>query len=183
MRSNALISVFDKTNLKEICSVLKKYDIGIISTGSTSKTIKKLGFSCKEVSKLTKFKEILDGRVKTLHPKIHASLLFNRNKLEHQKTFQELNVPIIDFIIVNLYPFSKIKENSDSRKKIEMIDIGGASIIRSGSKNYEFVTTISSKKYYKSFIKELSKNKGKTTLDYRKKMARENFKLTRQLIT
>ena len=178
LNSNALISVYDKTSLKEICSTLTKFNIGIISTGATSKKIKSLGFSCKEISNLTKFKDILEGRVKTLDPKIHSSILFKRNDITHEKAFKELNFPKIDFVIVNFYPFSKISDKESVTKKIEMIDIGGPSMIRSASKNYEYVTTISNKKYYKSLIKELENNNGKTTLAFRKKMAKLNFKLT-----
>ena len=103
----ALISLYDKKNIKKICQVLNKFNIGIISTSSTAKYISKLGFPCKSVSSLTKFKEVLDGRVKTLHPKIHASLLFNRDNNSHSKSFKKMKFPQIDFLIVNFYPFQK----------------------------------------------------------------------------
>ncbi|MDB2349347.1 bifunctional phosphoribosylaminoimidazolecarboxamide formyltransferase/IMP cyclohydrolase [Alphaproteobacteria bacterium] len=178
MKRNALISVYDKSSLDKICSVLNKFNIGIISTGATAKKIISLGYKCKEISNLTKFKEILDGRVKTLNPKLHASILFKRNDPEHLKTFEKLKFPIIDFVIVNFYPFIKISNKEITEKKIEMIDIGGPSMIRSASKNFASVTTISDKKFYGSLINELIKNKGVTSLAFRKKMAEENFKLT-----
>ena len=178
LKSNALISVYDKSNLKKLCTSLTKHNIGIISTGATAKKIRALGFQCKEISHLTKFKEILDGRVKTLNPKIHASILFKRNSINHIETFKKLRFPKIDYVIVNFYPFSKIPEKEGSDKKIEMIDIGGPSMIRSASKNFYYVTTICEKKYYNSLIKELNKNNGKTTLTFRKRMAEKNFKLT-----
>ncbi len=178
MKRNALISVYDKSSLEKICNVLNKFNIGIISTGATAKKIISLGHHCKEISNLTRFKEILDGRVKTLNPKIHASILYKRNNPEHKKTFKKLHFPIIDFVIVNFYPFTKISDNEITEKKIEMIDIGGPSMIRSASKNFESVTTICHKKFYNSLIKELIKNKGTTTLAFRKKMAKYNFKLT-----
>ena len=178
LESNALISVYDKSNLNIICKVLNKYNINIISSGSTAKKINSLGYKCKEVSKLTKFREILDGRVKTLHPKIYSSILFERDNLKHQKTFKDLNFPKIDYVIVNFYPFTKILKNKNIDKIIEMIDIGGPSIIRSASKNFKFITAISSTKYYGSFIKELEKNNGKTKISFRKKMAEQNFKST-----
>ncbi len=178
MKKNALISVYDKTSLNKICNILDKYNIGIISTGATAKKIISLGFPCKEISNLTKFKEILDGRVKTLNPKIHASILYKRKNLEHEKTFKQLNFPIIDIVIVNFYPFTKISDKENPEKKIEMIDIGGPAMIRSASKNFESITTICDKKYYEPLIKELTKHKGETSLGFRKKMAEKNFKLT-----
>ena len=107
MKRNALISVYDKSYLNKICHVLNKFNIGIISTGATAKKIISLGFACEEISNLTKFKEILNGRVKTLNPKLHASILYKRNNSVHLKTFKKLNFPNIDFVIVNFYPFTK----------------------------------------------------------------------------
>ncbi len=179
LERNALISVYDKSYLKGLCSVFKKFNIGIISTGATAKKINSLGFECKKISDLTKFKEILDGRVKTLNPKIHASLLYKRNNNMHEEVFKKLKFPRIDFVIVNFYPFSKISnKNNNNEKKIEMIDIGGPAMIRSASKNFESITTISEKKFYKILIKNLENNNGQTTLTFRKKMAIRNFKLT-----
>ena len=117
MKRNALISVYDKSSLSKICEVLNKYNIGIISTGATAKKIKSLGYKCNEVSNLTKSKEILDGRVKTLNPKLHSSILYKRNNPKHVKTFKKLNFPIIDFVIVNFYPFTKISNKEMPEKK------------------------------------------------------------------
>jgi phosphoribosylaminoimidazolecarboxamide formyltransferase / IMP cyclohydrolase len=178
MKRNALISVYDKSSLKKICYVLNKFNIGIISTGATAKKIISLGYNCKEISNLTQFREILDGRVKTLNPKLHASILYKRNNPEHEKTFKKLDFPVIDFVIVNFYPFTKISNKEIPEKKIEMIDIGGPAMIRSASKNFASVTTISHKKFYDPLIRELEKNKGVTTLAFRKKMAKSNFKIT-----
>ena len=164
----ALISTFDKSNLKSICHILKKFSIKIISTGMTAKHIRKLGFSCLNVSDLTKTKEILNGRVKTLHPKIHASLLFDRNNPEHIVTFNSLHFPKIDFIISNLYPVKNFINNKNNNKILEMIDIGGPTLLRSAAKNFNSVTTISSPDLYSSFVKEMKINKGSTTLDFRK---------------
>ena len=141
--SYALISVFNKKNLSYLCKNLKEHGIKLISTGSTNKKISELGHKSITVSSLTKFKEILDGRVKTLHPEIHASLLFKRNNKKDVLTFKKLNFPIIDFVIVNLYPFSKtLKKTKDHHKLIEMIDIGGPTMLRSSAKNFESITTI-----------------------------------------
>ena len=180
IKKYALISVFDKKNLKYLCQNLNKQNYLFISTGSTSKKIKSLGFQCLEVSKITKFKEILGGRVKTLNPKIFGSLLFKRDDNIHQKEFKKLNVPKIDLVIVNLYPFSKFIKNKDQSKIIEMIDVGGPSLIRAAGKNYEYVTTITSIKDYVNLIKNLNKNSGNTDIIFRKKMAAKVFKITAQ---
>ncbi|MDC0037556.1 bifunctional phosphoribosylaminoimidazolecarboxamide formyltransferase/IMP cyclohydrolase [Alphaproteobacteria bacterium] len=175
----ALISVFNKINLNFVCKVFKKNNIKIISTGSTSKYIKKIGYNCISVSNLTKFKEILDGRVKTIHPKIHASLLYKRSDKNHVKSFNKLNFPSINFVIVNLYPFEKTiklyKSNND--KAIEMIDIGGPALLRSAAKNYKYVTTVSNPSDYKNLINNMKKN-GQTTMEFRRKMANKVFSTT-----
>ena len=139
---NALISVSNKENLVSLLKTLKKFNINIISSGGTYTYIKKLGYKCTELSKYTGFNEMLDGRVKTLNPKIHASILYKRNNPKHEKTFKKLKFPNIDFVIVNFYPFTKISDKESSENKIEMIDVGGPSMIRSASKNFESVTTI-----------------------------------------
>ena len=113
IKSFALISVFDKSNLDFLCKLFKKYEIGIISSGSTSKKIRSLGYNCFEISKLTKFNEVLDGRVKTLHPNIYISILHNRDNHDHKKTFNKISFPKIDFVIVNLYPFTKYANNKN----------------------------------------------------------------------
>ncbi len=174
----ALISVFNKKNLDIVCEAFKRNNIKIISTGETYKYIKKKGYKCISVSNLTKFKEILDGRVKTLHPKIHASLLYKRSVKNHVKSFNKLNFPSIDFVIVNLYPFEKtIKLHKNNNKAIEMIDIGGPALLRSAAKNYKYVTTVSNPSDYKKLINNMNKN-GNTTLEFRRKMAIKVFATT-----
>ena len=175
----ALISVFDKKKLKLICKKFNEFNIDIISTGSTANQIKKLGFNCELISDLTKFKEILDGRVKTLHPKIYASLLHNRKIKSHLKTFNQMNFPTIDFVIVNLYPFEKIiKTKKTAEKCIEMIDIGGSSLLRAAAKNFKFITVVSSIDDYEKFITNLEFNKGNTNLNFRKDMSYKAFTTT-----
>ena len=177
INSFALVSVYDKKNISLLCNILNKNKIGIISTGSTSKKIKSLGFDCFEISSLTNFNEVLDGRVKTLHHKIYISILHNRNNSNHKKTFIKTNFPKIDYVIVNLYPFSKFT-NKKHEEAIEMIDIGGPTLIRAAAKNYKNVTTICSPNDYKTLKNNIEKNSGKTDLNYRKKMAEKSFKLT-----
>ena len=176
---NALISVSDKENLGDILKVLKKNKVKIISSGGTYKKIKKLGFQCKEVSEYTGFEEMLDGRVKTLHPKIHSGILFKRNKKIHRKQMQEKKFEPIDLVIVNFYPFETvIKKTSNKREIIENIDIGGPSMVRAAAKNAEDVTIITDKQDYSILIKELNKFNGKTTYNFRKRMASKAFSLT-----
>ncbi len=176
---NALISVSDKENLKNLLVVLKKNKINIISSGGTYKLIQKLGFKCKEVSEFTGFDEMLDGRVKTLHPKIHSGILFDRTKSTHINQMKTKQFDPIDLVIVNFYPFENtIKKTSNKKKIIENIDIGGPSLVRAAAKNFNDVTIITSKQDYVDFIKEVKKLKGKTSLSFRKKMASKAYDLT-----
>ena len=172
----ALISVSNKENLEPILRLLKKYKIRIISSGGTFKKIKSLKYECIEVSKFTQSKEILDGRVKTLHPKIHAGILNKRGNKNHFKDLKKNNYENIDLVIVNFYPFEEtIKQTKNHDKIIENIDIGGPTMVRSAAKNYNDVVVITSPEYYKNFISELDGNKGFTSLEFRKKMSRIAF--------
>ena len=176
---NALISLSDKENLKSILFVLKKNKINLISSGGTYKSIKKLGFKCKDVSEYTGFDEMLDGRVKTLHPKIHSGILFNRDKKMHRKQMQKKQFQPIDLVIVNFYPFeTTVKKTSNKEKIIENIDIGGPTMVRAAAKNFKDVAVITDKKDYPELIKELRKLKGKTSYDFRKKMASKAYGMT-----
>ena len=133
----ALISVSDKNNLKPILEILKKYNIKLISSGGTYKEIKKLKFNCLEVSDFTNSPEILEGRVKTLHPKIHAGILNKRNNKTHLNDLKKNNFENIDLVIVNFYPFEKTLEQTNNHHKIiENIDIGGPTMVRAAAKNY-----------------------------------------------
>ncbi|MDC0937518.1 bifunctional phosphoribosylaminoimidazolecarboxamide formyltransferase/IMP cyclohydrolase [Pelagibacteraceae bacterium] len=176
---NALISVSDKENLSSLLKVLKKFNITIISSGGTFSSIKKLGYECTELSKYTGFKEMLDGRVKTLHPKIHAGILHDRQNKKHQSEMIKQNFPAIDLIVVNFYPFQKIVMNTiNARSIIENIDIGGPTMVRAAAKNYKNVTIITNKNDYSYLITEMKKNKGSTTLKFRELMSSKAFGLT-----
>ena len=176
MTRSAIISVYDKSNLKILCKYFVNNNINIISTGNTAIYIKKIGFKCKLIGNLTKFKEILDGRVKTLHPNIHASILFDRDKKNHKNQFKKIKFPIVDFVIVNLYPFEQyIKNNQNIEQCINMIDIGGPALLRSAAKNYKSVTTICDPKDYNKFIKNINFNNGITSLYFKKQMAKKVF--------
>ena len=168
----ALISVSDKKNLKPLLNILKKKKIKIISTGGTYKEIKRLKFKCLEVSEFTNSPEILEGRVKTLHPKIHAGILNKRKKKSHLKDLRDNNFENIDLVIVNFYPFEDtIKKTKSHEKIIENIDIGGPAMVRSAAKNYNDVTVITSAEQYEELIQELKKFKGSTSLNFREKLS------------
>ena len=175
----ALISVSDKTDLSKVLKKLNEYKVKIISSGGTYKSIKELGYACTEVSKYTGFKEMLDGRVKTLHPKIHAGILHDRSNKKHSKEMIKKKFPSLDLIIVNFYPFQKIVMNSKSNKQIiENIDIGGPTMVRSAAKNFKNVLIVTNKNDYSDLINEVEKNQGKTTLDFREYMSSKAFGLT-----
>ena len=172
----ALISVSDKKNLKSILNILKKYKIKIISSGGTYKEIKKLKFKCFEVSEFSNSPEILQGRVKTLHPKIHAGILNKRNNKSHQNDMRKNKFENIDLVIVNFYPFENtLKNTNDHNKIIENIDVGGPTMVRSAAKNYKDVTVITSSNQYEELIDQLKNNKGSTSINFRKKLSRIAF--------
>ena len=176
---NALISVSNKGNLNNLLKTLRKYKINIISSGGTYRSIKKMGFKCKEISEYTGFEEMLDGRVKTLHPKIHSGILFNRKKPTHKKQMKRKKFEPIDLVIVNFYPFKEtLKKTLNNNKIIENIDIGGPSLVRAAAKNCNDVVIITDNKDYSDFIKEIKKHKGTTSLKFREKLASKAFGLT-----
>ena len=173
---SALISVSDKSNLKILLQELKKHNIKLISSGGTFKAIKKLKFKCLEVSNFTGSNEILDGRVKTLHPKIHAGILNKRKNKSHIKDMMNNNFENIDLVIVNFYPFEKILEQTNNHNKIiENIDVGGPTMVRAAAKNYDDVAVLTSTNQYSELIYQLKNNKGCTSLEFRKKMSRMAF--------
>ena len=163
---NALISVFDKTNIESIVKFLLKKKFNIYSTGGTSKALKDLGIPYYEISKYTGQKEILGGRVKTLHPKIFGGLLSTQS-LEHQKELKKEKIINFDLLIINLYPFQEtLKKTNNDKEIIEMIDIGGHSLIRAAVKNFKKTVSLTNPQDYEFFIKNFNK------IDrYRKKFA------------
>ena len=172
----ALISVSNKKNLESLLKVLKKFKIEIISSGGTYKKIKKLKYACTEVSDYTGSAEILGGRVKTLHPKIHAGILNKRNNKSHHRDLIKNNFEDIDLVIVNFYPFEDtIKNTSNHKKIIENIDVGGPTMVRAAAKNYNDVTVITSSFQYDELISELLKFKGSTSQNFRKKLSQQAF--------
>ena len=172
----ALISLSDKSSLRPLLNLLKKYKIKIISSGGTYKKIKSMGFKCLEVSKFTNSKELLDGRIKTLHPKIHSGILNVRQNKKHQKEMKINNYENIDLVIINFYPFERVVlSNSDHKNVIENIDIGGPTMVRSAAKNYNDVVILTNTRQYEDLAIELDRNKGSTNLKFREKLAEEAF--------
>ncbi len=172
----ALISVFEKRNLKYLCANLIRFNFELISSGTTGNKIRSLGFKCQDISRLTKSKEMFDGRVKTLSALIYSSILYKRDNKDHKKQFLSLSIPEIDIVVVNLYPFKKYLKNNNNDQIIEMIDIGGPSLLRAASKNFKYITPLMDIKDYTKLIKNLEKNNGFTDLIFRKKMAVKVYK-------
>ena len=176
----ALISVSDKSNVLELAKSLSSYDIEILSTGGTAKLLKENKINVTEVSDYTKFPEMLDGRVKTLHPKIHGGILGRRDNPDHNETMKNHEIDPIDLVVVNLYPFEETisQEGCTLELAIENIDIGGPAMIRSAAKNYQHVAVLTNPKDYKSFTDEINKNQGSISLDLSFSLAKKAFEKT-----
>lgn len=172
----ALISVWDKTGIVEFARGLERLNWEIISTGGTLKILKENGISVKSVSDVTKFPECLDGRVKTLHPKIHGGILNIRDNAEHKKQLGDLNIENIDMVVVNLYPFKNTieKENCTLEEAIENIDIGGPTMLRSSAKNYKYVLPICDSEDYSIVLSQLEE-KGEVDIETRYSLALKVF--------
>lgn len=177
-KKRVLISVSDKTNLIDFARFLESKEYQLISTGGTFKHLKDAGLNPIQIDEVTGFPEMLDGRVKTLHPKVHGGLLAVRNSEEHMKTVQEHEIGLIDMVIVNLYPFFE-NANSDISldEKVEFIDIGGPSMLRSAAKNFTSVTVITQVEDYELIQNEIAET-GNSKLETRKKLAGKVFNLT-----
>ena len=173
----ALISVFNKDGIVQLAKELEKNDYEIISTGGTFELLKKEGLSPISVEEVTEFPEILGGRVKTLNPKIHGGLLYRRELEEDYETIKELEIPSIDVVVNNLYPFEDVANSTDNEDEIiEMIDIGGPSMIRAAAKNFKSVSILTDISDYEEFIMRL--NEDKLDLEYRKSLAKKAFETT-----
>ena len=163
----------------ELGGFLNQNEVKIISTGGTAKTLISSGISVKEVSDHTGFPEIMNGRVKTLHPKIHGGILAQRSNKNHLQTISEHNITTIDLVVVNLYPFEEmLKIGADFEECIENIDVGGPTLIRAAAKNHENVTVVTDPEDYKLVIETMTKNKGATTLELRRLLASRAYART-----
>jgi phosphoribosylaminoimidazolecarboxamide formyltransferase/IMP cyclohydrolase len=175
----ALISVSDKTGLVGLGKYLDDNDVEILSTGGSAKMLADAGIAVKEVAEHTGFPEMMDGRVKTLHPKVHGGLLGRRNHAADKKVMLEHDIAEIDLVVVNLYPFEKtVASGADYNTCIENIDIGGPAMIRSAAKNHIAVSVIIDPQDYERLVEEMSTNKGATTLGFRKELAAKAFRRT-----
>lgn len=177
--TRALISVFDKTGLVELASFLREQNVLIISTGGTARYLEAHNIPITDISTVGQFPEILDGRVKTLNSRIHAGILCDRSKVDHLNTLEEFDIPPIDLVITNLYPFSQVATSfpNDLEKLIENIDIGGPTMLRAAAKNHEHVAVLSSPNLYEEFIEHYRRYRG-TLLSYRRQLALHVFKET-----
>lgn len=173
----ALLSVSDKTGLIEFASSLHTFGVELLSTGGTAKALREADLPVIDVSDYTQAPELFEGRVKTLHPKVHGGLLQRRDSEEHQAQAKEHQIPTIDLVVVNLYPFESTvaKEGVTLAEAIENIDIGGPSMLRSAAKNYASVTVVTDAEDYGKVLEEMEKNQGDTTVDFRMDLAKKVF--------
>jgi phosphoribosylaminoimidazolecarboxamide formyltransferase / IMP cyclohydrolase len=176
----ALISVSDKRDLIPFAKTLSSFGVEIVSTGGTAAALAAAGIPVVPIEKLTGFPEMMDGRVKTLHPRVHGGLLGRRDVAEHVKAMEEHGIPPIDLVCVNLYPFEMTvrREGVQEHEAIEQIDIGGPSMLRSAAKNHEFVAVVTDPSQYDRVASELSANDGGTTLELRRTLAAATFART-----
>lgn len=178
---SALISVYDKEGLDVLVQALHTFGVSIHSTGGTLRYIKSLGVPVTPVENTTLFPEILDGRVKTLHPKIFGGILYRRDNERDQHTLSEFQIPSFDLVIVDLYPFEEtVRSTENEAEIIEKIDVGGVSLLRAAAKNYAYVTVLSDRIQYQNFIQSLNTHQGATTKEDRKLWAAKAFSKTQQ---
>src|SRR5438309_6036762 len=175
--TRALISVSDKTGIADFARALERQGIDVISTGGTAELLRKEKIPVREISSFTAFPEVLEGRVKTLHPRVHGGLLYKRGNPKHEAEARECGFEPIDLVVVNLYPFEKTIQRPDVTlaEAIENIDIGGPSMIRSAAKNYESVTVVVDPADYDSVLENMRENNGETTLKLREHLAIKAF--------
>ena len=176
----ALVSVSDKEGVVDFAKKLSEMGVKIISTGGTAKKLSESGISVVGIESVTGFPEMMDGRVKTLHPKIHGGLLGLRDKAEHKAAMEKHSIEAIDLVCVNLYPFEQTIAKADCtlEEAIENIDIGGPSMLRSAAKNNKFVTVVTNPGQYDKVIDEMEKNNGALSEELRSDFARVAFGLT-----
>jgi phosphoribosylaminoimidazolecarboxamide formyltransferase / IMP cyclohydrolase len=177
--TRALLSVSDKAGLVELGHALAARHVELVSTGGTAKTLRDAGLKVMDISDLTGFPEMMDGRVKTLHPKVHGGLLAVRDNAEHAASMKEHAIGAIDLVVVNLYPFAAtVAKGADRDEIIENIDIGGPSMVRSAAKNHQFVTILTDPADYDVLVAEMEEQDGATSLSFRRAMAAKAYAAT-----
>jgi phosphoribosylaminoimidazolecarboxamide formyltransferase/IMP cyclohydrolase len=176
----AIISLSDKTGILDFARELQSFGVQFLSTGGTAKTLREGGLKVTDVSEYTGFPEMLDGRVKTLHPKVHGGLLGIRDNPAHAQKMKEHNIRPIDMVVINLYPFEATiaKPNCTLEDAIENIDIGGPSMLRAGAKNYPYVTVVVDPNDYKPILEEMKKNGGAVSKETNFRLAKKVYALT-----
>ena len=176
----ALVSVSDKTGAVQLGQTLHAMGVQILSTGGTARSLQEAEIPVMEVSRYTGFPEMMDGRIKTLHPKIHGALLGKRDNAEHMKQMKIHGIEPIDLVVVNLYPFEKTVAKPDCtlEEAIENIDIGGPTMLRSSAKNYHDVAVVTDPQDYEKITEEMKKSGGALSLETRFRLAKKVFKLT-----
>ena len=168
----ALLSVFDKTGVIELAQKLSDHGVELLSTGGTAKALKDAGLACKDISEITNFPEIMDGRVKTLHPNVHGGLLAIRDDKDHAASMDEHGIVDIDMAVINLYPFEEVRfSGGDYPTTVENIDIGGPAMLRAAAKNHAYVTVVSSPQDYDRIGQMLDQNDGQIPFELRKELA------------
>ena len=177
--TRALLSVSDKTGLVELAQVLARHGVELVSTGGTARALREAGLDVRDVSDVTGFPEMMDGRVKTLHPMVHGGLLAVRDDPEHAGAMAEHGIGAIDLVVVNLYPFAQTVARGAIRDEvIENIDIGGPSMVRSAAKNHAYVAIVTDPADYAELVRTLDDNEGATSFDFRKYLAAKAFAAT-----
>ncbi|HZU09040.1 MAG TPA: bifunctional phosphoribosylaminoimidazolecarboxamide formyltransferase/IMP cyclohydrolase, partial [Pseudacidobacterium sp.] len=176
----ALLSVTDKTGLVDFARRLAKHGVELVSTGGTAKALREAGLQVRDISELTGFPEMLDGRVKTLHPKVHGGILHIRENAQHVAAVKEHGIEPIDMVVVNLYAFEKTASRPGAKfaEIIENIDIGGPSMVRSAAKNFEDVAIVTSPADYAALAEELDANQGALGRETRWRLAKKAFATT-----
>ncbi len=176
----ALISVSDKSGIVAFAKELSRFNVHFLSTGGTAKTLRESGLTIMDVSDYTGFPEMMDGRVKTLHPKIHGGLLGLRANPEHIRLMHEHHIEPIDMVVINLYPFEKTiaKSGTTFQEAIENIDIGGPAMLRSAAKNFESVTVVTDPADYEAVLDDMRKNNGVVSLETNYRLAVKVFEKT-----
>lgn len=176
----AIISVSDKTGIQELAAELHAMQVEILSTGGTARTLREKGIKVIDISAYTGSPEILDGRVKTLHPKVHGGLLGIRDNLEHKQKMVEHGIKPIDMVVINLYPFEATIANPGCtlEEAIENIDIGGPAMLRAGAKNYPYVTVLVDPADYEPVLEEMKRNEGVVSRQTNFRLAQKVFQLT-----